>query len=78
MMIELSHSFLVIPEHYANRVFMGERCGHCQQELKSCTVCGSADHDPCLGHIEGVKFACCGHGIPLRYSKVYYVPEGET
>lgn len=24
-------------------------------------------YDACLGHIEGVKHACCGHGIEDKY-----------
>ena len=24
-------------------------------------------HDACLGHIEGVKSACCGHGVEEGY-----------
>jgi hypothetical protein len=34
---------------------------------RSCKRCGKTPteegHDACLGHINGVKFACCGHGI---------------
>jgi hypothetical protein len=33
---------------------------------RPCVSCGLAagpdGHDPCLGHIPGVKAACCGHG----------------
>lgn len=36
------------------------------QEGWVCPECGmtrGADgHDPCLGELPGVKFACCGHG----------------
>ncbi len=34
---------------------------------KPCAKCGKAPtpegHDACLGHIDGAKAACCGHGI---------------
>ena len=34
---------------------------------RACTKCGqmptSEGHDACLGHIEGIVSACCGHGI---------------
>lgn len=39
-----------------------------QYEIESCTKCGlkasQDDPDPCLGMLPGVKYACCGHGIP--------------
>jgi hypothetical protein len=33
-----------------------------------CPACGLAREmfggpDPCIGHLPGVKFACCGHGL---------------
>ena len=34
------------------------RCGHCGLSW------GEALHDPCLGTLEGVVEACCGHGDP--------------
>ena len=37
----------------------------------SCALCGKPPtpdgHDACLGHIEGVKHACCGHGVEQGY-----------
>lgn len=34
---------------------------------RPCKKCGciptKEGHDACLGHIEGVKSACCGHGV---------------
>ena len=36
-------------------------------EMRPCKRCGKAPtkegYDACLGHIEGVKSACCGHGV---------------
>lgn len=26
-------------------------------------------HDPCLGHLAGVRSACCGHGIDKGYRR---------
>lgn len=38
---------------------------------RSCCRCGRAPtsegHDACLGHIEGVTSACCGHGVEEPY-----------
>lgn len=37
------------------------------EQEKPCIRCGKMPtkegHDACLGHIDGVKAACCGHGI---------------
>ncbi len=34
---------------------------------RECIRCGKPPtpegHDACLGHLEGVKSACCGHGV---------------
>ena len=32
------------------------RCGHCGLDNRA------DEHDPCLGQLEGVVNACCGHG----------------
>lgn len=38
---------------------------------RHCARCGriptSEGHDACLGRIEGVKSACCGHGVDNSY-----------
>lgn len=38
---------------------------------RPCKRCGryptKEGHDACLGHIEGVKSACCGHGVENPY-----------
>lgn len=44
-------------------------------EDRPCASCGilagSDEPDPCLGWLEGVDFACCGHGdISYEYVKV--------
>jgi hypothetical protein len=31
-------------------------CDHCDKDW------GESLHDPCLGHLDGVRQACCGHG----------------
>lgn len=40
---------------------------------RSCNRCGkfptSDGHDACLGYIEGVESACCGHGISKAFIK---------
>lgn len=39
---------------------------------RSCKRCGKPPtpegHDACLGHISGVKSACCGHGVGEPYA----------
>lgn len=39
---------------------------------RPCPLCGGdpkqfGDHDPCLGHLPGVRNACCGHGVDTPY-----------
>ena len=38
-----------------------------------CTLCGrgptTEGHDACLGHVEEVRGACCGHGVHAGYLK---------
>ena len=38
---------------------------------RPCTKCGKFStiegHDACLGYIQNVKYACCGHGKTTRY-----------
>lgn len=40
--------------------------------MKKCPVCNSQQtkegYDACLGHLEGVMFACCGHGVQNPYA----------
>ena len=42
-------------------------------EMRPCKKCGcvptSEGYDACLGHIEGVMAACCGHGVEEPYVK---------
>jgi hypothetical protein len=35
-------------------------CAHCGLGY------GDSLHDPCLGYLEGVGSACCGHGVEAR------------
>lgn len=40
-------------------------CGKTSQPCLFCTIAGSSwcnDHDPCIGHLEGIRGVCCGHG----------------
>ncbi len=50
---------------YDNRVTPCPACGrmgeYCPRDL-----CDQF-HDPCLGHIENARSACCGHGIGLGH-----------
>jgi hypothetical protein len=40
---------------------------------RPCKRCGKAPtsqgHDACLGHIDGMSSACCGHGVEDPYFK---------
>jgi len=51
-----------------------EDTGEVSMDIRPCKRCGrhptKEGYDACLGHIEGVKSACCGHGL----SKPIMVP----
>jgi TPP-dependent pyruvate/acetoin dehydrogenase alpha subunit len=40
-------------------------------EERPCIRCGKMPtpegHDACIGHIDGVLGACCGHGVGMAY-----------
>ena len=40
-------------------------------DTRPCKKCGRSPtkegYDACLGHIEGAKSACCGHGVEKTY-----------
>ena len=39
-------------------------CPACNRRPIFCALCPDEPyHDACLGHIEGVRSACCGHGV---------------
>ena len=42
-----------------------------ENDMRPCKRCGrsptSEGYDACLGHIDGVKSACCGHGVEEPY-----------
>lgn len=40
-------------------------CPECGELPVFCEECG-CHHDACLGHLEGVVEACCGHGDPAQ------------
>ena len=40
----------------------------CQRPCKKCGRMPTKEgFDACLGYLEGVKYACCGHGITERF-----------
>lgn len=49
----------------------GEKCNH----NRPCKRCGKTPtpegYDACLGYLEGIQYACCGHGVtdPVRIYK---------
>lgn len=54
-----------------------EDSGQPTDEQRPCAKCGRkplpGGEDACLGHIEGVKSACCGHGVTeplLMYDEI--------
>ena len=52
---------------------------HDSKKPRRCKRCGEhateEGYDSCLGYLEGVKFACCGHGI---LGRAYVVLEDGT
>lgn len=48
--------FTFITEEPKNQHDVGWVCPTCHLER------GRDRHDPCLGELPGVKYACCGHG----------------
>lgn len=42
-------------------------CPECGMAYSRCEACGDEAHDPCLGHLDGVGSACCGHGVERPY-----------
>lgn len=50
-------------------------------EVRPCKRCGkmptAEGYDACLGHIDGVMFACCGHGVTEPYIMYETKQEGE-
>lgn len=42
-------------------------CPECGRIGELCSLCDGQTHDPCLGHIEGARSACCGHGLGLGH-----------
>ena len=48
----------------------------CEVLCKRCGKMPTAEgHDSCLGHIDGVTAACCGHGVEIQYKGVELVGE---
>lgn len=45
--------------------WLPRHCAHCDKDW------GESLHDPCLGRIEGVIQACCGHGDPTKAYQVF-------
>lgn len=39
----------------------GRPCPHCHHSPSACGSCGEP-HDPCIGHVDGARSVCCGHG----------------
>ena len=60
-------------------IYTDDGSKHNNKEPRPCKKCGryptEEGHDSCLGHLEGVKYACCGHGI---LGKAYVVLEDGT
>lgn len=48
---------------------------------RPCTRCGlyptQEGHDACIGHVEGVTTACCGHGVEEPFVTLYMGFKGE-
>ena len=62
------HSFLRgHPIEYVNNQWLYSDTKKPADDSRACTRCGRhptpEGHDACLGKLEGVTAACCGHGI---------------
>ena len=55
------------PTVYKNRKWVYEDTGEPISENRPCKKCGKRPsregYDACLGYIQGVVSACCGHGV---------------
>lgn len=49
------------PKHWTRKRDGKVVCRKCHQERTP------EGHDPCLGTLSGVEFACCGHGVDEGY-----------
>lgn len=60
-------------EYQNNRWVYSDDKTPVEDEERPCTRCGRMPtpegYDACLGHIEGVISACCGHGIHGKISE---------
>lgn len=36
-------------------------CSFCDRPPEQCPICDEP-HDPCIGHVDGARSVCCGHG----------------
>lgn len=68
-------------DRYLGKVGIAQ-CVKCSQVYEAtswtprvCGACGLAWgeslHDPCLGPLQGITEACCGHGDPSRAYRLY-------
>ena len=52
-------------EVYSASAWVPRACEHCG------LMYGESLHDPCLGHLDGVVEACCGHGDEAKAYRRY-------
>ena len=59
------------PLRYTDDGWVYQDTGESISVVRPCARCGELPtpegHDACLGHIEGVTAACCGHGVEEAY-----------
>lgn len=57
---------------YVNKEWIYEDIKEPISKARPCKYCGKyptkEGHDGCIGHLDGVKYACCGHGINKSYA----------
>lgn len=57
---------------YINKEWIYEDSKEPISKTKPCKYCGKHStkegHDNCIGYLEGVAHACCGHGIEKPYA----------
>tara|TARA_R110000772_G_scaffold55_5_gene317 strand:+ start:175 stop:483 length:309 start_codon:yes stop_codon:yes gene_type:complete len=57
----------------------------CDSDVYSNLICPkckmkptSEGHDPCIKNLQGVKYACCGHGVDYGYKHAYIKFEDDS
>ncbi len=67
----LEGNVLIVTNHESTYRYADNGEPYDRENPRPCVRCGKSStpegHDACLGHLSGVKFACCGHGKEQGY-----------